>query len=137
MTVYFTDRDLGKRVPEILTTGGLTVHRHMDHFAHDTGDDVWLQAVGANGWVAITRDTRIRYKPNELAAVTKSNARLLVLIGKASFPVLACNFVNTIAKIEEFVMNTPPPFIAKVYRPSARALQVNPNAAGSITKWYP
>ena len=30
MTVYFTDRDLGKRFPEVLTAGGLTVHRHAD-----------------------------------------------------------------------------------------------------------
>jgi uncharacterized protein (DUF433 family) len=31
--VYFTDRDLGKRFPEILRSSGLTVERHADHFA--------------------------------------------------------------------------------------------------------
>ena len=64
MTVYFTDRDLGKRFPEILTAGGLIVRRHADHFAHDTADEIWLKTIGENGWVAITRDGRIRYKPN-------------------------------------------------------------------------
>jgi hypothetical protein len=44
--VYFTDRDLGKRFPEILRSSGLTVERHGDHFAPDTPDEVWLQAVG-------------------------------------------------------------------------------------------
>jgi hypothetical protein len=43
--VYFTDRDLGKRFTEILRSGGLTVERHGDHFAPDTPDEVWLQAV--------------------------------------------------------------------------------------------
>jgi hypothetical protein len=52
--VYFTDRDLGKRFPEILKTGGLTVERHADHFAHDTPDEVWLEAVGKRGWIALT-----------------------------------------------------------------------------------
>jgi len=47
--VYFTDRDLGKRFPEILRSGGLTVERHGDHFAPDTADEVWLEAVGKRG----------------------------------------------------------------------------------------
>jgi hypothetical protein len=29
--VFFTDRDLGKRFPEILSDAGLTVERHADH----------------------------------------------------------------------------------------------------------
>ena len=65
--VFFTDRDLGKRFPEILRAAGLTVERHADHFAHDCPDEDWLQSVGRRGWIAITHDSRIRYKPNELA----------------------------------------------------------------------
>lgn len=137
MTVYFTDRDLGKTFPQILIASGLTVHRHMDHFAHDTDDEAWLQTVGESSWVAITHDGRIRYKPNELAAVVKYKVRLIVVIGKATFPVLAKHFVDTIAKVETFVADTEAPFIAKVYRPSAHELENNPNAAGTITHWYP
>ena len=44
--VYFTDRDLGKQFGAILRSGGLTVERHADRFAHDTPDEVWLAAVG-------------------------------------------------------------------------------------------
>lgn len=33
--VFFTDRDLGKRFPDILREAGLTVQRHVDHFPHD------------------------------------------------------------------------------------------------------
>lgn len=67
--VYFTDRDLGNRFPEILRSAGLTVERHGDRFAPDTPDEEWLAAVGARGWIVLTHDRRIRYKPNERDAV--------------------------------------------------------------------
>jgi hypothetical protein len=50
--VCFTDRDLGKRFPEILRLAGLTVGRHQDLFAPDTADETWLEAVGQRGWIA-------------------------------------------------------------------------------------
>jgi hypothetical protein len=135
--VYFTDRDLGKRFPEILVAGGLVVHKHADHFAADCPDEEWLEEIGGKGWVAITHDKRIRYKPNELAAVKKHNVRLLVTVGKAPFPILAKHFVDTAARVELVVASTPAPFIAKVYRPSAGELAKNPNAPGTVTHWYP
>lgn len=54
--VFFTDRDLGKKFPEILRAGGLTVERHADHFQHDTPDEVWLREIGRKGWIAVTHD---------------------------------------------------------------------------------
>jgi hypothetical protein len=39
--VYFTDRDLGLRFPEILRDAGFAVERHRDHFAHDAPDEEW------------------------------------------------------------------------------------------------
>ena len=40
--VWFTDRDLGKRFPEILTAAGLTVERHHDLFPPYGPDEQWL-----------------------------------------------------------------------------------------------
>ena len=122
---YFTDRDLGNSFPDILSAAGLRVERHRDHFKPDCPDAEWLEAVGARGWIAITHDTRIRYKPNELAAVEKHGIGLLVVIGKAPFPELARSFVQNAAAIERFIAARKPPFIAKVYR------------SGSITLSYP
>ncbi|MGH8490793.1 MAG: hypothetical protein ACREXS_18510 [Gammaproteobacteria bacterium] len=65
--VFFTDRDLGTRFPEILASAGLKVERHRDHFPHDCADEDWLRIIGRRGWVAVSHDRRIRYKPNELA----------------------------------------------------------------------
>jgi len=113
---YFTDRDLGNTFPEILIAGGLRVERHRDHFAADTPDEEWLEAIGRNGWIAITHDTRIRYKPNELAAVERHGVALLVVVGKAPFPDLARSFVANAPIIERFVQEQSPPYVAKVYR---------------------
>ena len=135
--IFFTDRDLGTRFPAILDDAGLTVRRHRDHFAPDCPDEVWLEAVGSNRWIAVSHDTRIRYKPNELAAVVRHNVRLLVVIGKAPFPQLAKRFVATAPKITEFVEQHSPPWIAKVYRPSATELSKNRDATGSVLLWYP
>jgi hypothetical protein len=116
--VYFTDRDLGKRFPDILRSSGLTVERHADHFAPDASDEAWLEAVGKRGWIALTHDRRIRYKPNERDAVMRHGVALLVIVGAASFPELARAFVGTMPRVERFLAEHEPPFIAKVYRPA-------------------
>lgn len=135
--VFFTDRDLGKRFPEILAAAGLRVERHADHFAHDCPDPVWLEEIGRRGWVAVTHDTRIRYKPNELAAVVDHRVALLVVIGKAPYPQLARSFVATRQRIFDFLDGRKTPFIAKVYRAPAIEVLSNPDAPGSVSLWYP
>ena len=135
--IYFTDRDLGKRFPETLAAAGLVVERHHDHFAPDCPDPEWLEAVGRRGWVAITHDRRIRYKPNELAAVMRHGVGLLVVVGDAPYPILAKHFVATAPKIAAFLAGHKPPFIAKVYRPAPAEIAVNADAPGSVVLWYP
>jgi hypothetical protein len=134
--VYFTDRDLGKRFAEILRSGGLTVEQHANHFAPDTADEVWLEQVGKRGWIALTHDRRIRYKPNERNAVMRHGVALLVIIGAASHPDLASAFVTTLPRIERFLGRHEPPFIAKVYRPSPAEIARCNTASGRIELWY-
>ena len=135
--VYFTDRDLGKRFPEILAAAGLTVERHRDLFPPDGSDEQWLEHCGNSARVAITHNERIRYTPNELAAVIAHRVALLIVIGKVSLADLARNFVNTLPKIEAFLDKHERPYIAKVYRPSPAELRRDPPANGSILLWYP
>jgi len=135
--VFFTDRDLGHLFPEILKGAGFTVERHSDHFAPDCPDEDWLAEVGRREWVALTHDARIRYKPNELAAVIRHRVRLLVIVGKAPFAVLAASFLNTRSRIEAFLESARPPVIAKVYRATPAQLAENPASAGRIEWWYP
>jgi hypothetical protein len=137
LTVFFTDRDLGNRFPDILAAARLTVERHRDHFAPNCSDEEWLGTIGQRKWVAITHDARIRYKPNERDAVIRYGVKLLVVIGKAPFPDLALNFVNTLQRIERFLARHDAPLIAKVYRPTPKDSAANPNASGDISLWYP
>ena len=69
----------------ILRAAGLDVERHADHFAPAAPDEEWLAVAGAQGWLAITHDARIRYKPNELAAVKRNRVALLVVVGDLPF----------------------------------------------------
>jgi PIN like domain len=135
--VYFTDRDLGKRFPETLRLAGLTVERHDDHFKNDTPDDEWLEAVGKRGWIALSHDQRIRYKPNERDAVIRHRVALLVIVGKAPFPDLARAFVATLPRIEPFLSRHKPPFIAKVFQPTPAEMVQRRAAPGRIELWYP
>jgi hypothetical protein len=123
---FFTDRDLGKQFPSILTAAGLAVVRHADLFAPDAPDEEWLARTGGEGWIGVTHDRRIRYKPNELAAVERHRVGLLIVVGRVPFPVLAQNFVNTRAQIEAFVEAEPRPFMRKCpvrALPTSRAIQ--------------
>lgn len=135
--VYFTDRDLGRAFPEILAESGLTVERHCDHFAPETPDEEWLRVIGERGWVAVSRDTRIRYRPNEFAAVLRHRVALLIVVGKAAHAELARNLAETIRRIEAVLSDQPPPLIMKIYRPSPAELARNPRAPGTVSLWYP
>jgi hypothetical protein len=135
--VFFTDRDLGKRFPAILVDAGLQVERHHDLFPPDGRDEQWLEYCGHNGRIAVSHDQRIRHKVNELDAVIRHRVALLIVIGKAPYPDLARHFVASLRKIEEFVRSHRPPYVAKVYRPTPKALQLDPSAEGDVTLWYP
>ena len=136
--VFFTDRDLGLQFPGILRDAGLSAERHVDHFPPDCEDDVWLSEVATRGWVALTHDARIRYKPNELAAIVQHKATLLVIIGQAPYPELARNFVRTLPAVLTFLdEHRERPLIGKVYRPTPAERARHADATGRVELWYP
>ncbi len=134
---YFTDRDLGRKFPAILAAAGLAVERHDQLFPPDGSDEQWLAYCGSHDRIAITHNLRIRYTPNELAAVIWHRVALLVVIGHGPIADLATNFVNTIVRIEAFVDAHQPPYIAKVYRAAPVDTVKNATVAGSVSLWYP
>lgn len=79
-TVFFIDRSLGvEPIRTELIKTGLVVEIHDDHFARDEEDRVWLRTVGEWGWVVLTKDQKLRYRPLEIAALRASKARVFVL----------------------------------------------------------
>lgn len=135
--IWFTDRDLGKQFPRILADAGLEVERHSELFPPEGSDEQWLEHCGTNGRVAITHNSRIRYVPNELAAVVRFKVPLVVVVGKVPTAELARNFVRTLYRIEAMLDAHAPPVILKVYRANASELAQTADAPGRVEVWFP
>lgn len=130
--VFFSDRDLGRQVPEILRAAGLRVEVHDDHFSgHDPPTDVeWLQYIGPRGWIALTHDKSIRHTSRERDQIMESRVRAFVLRGKRRNRILGENFVRTSHKVARFLRENGDPFIANIYC-NANNLE----AAGTVKMW--
>ncbi len=135
--VYFTDRDLGKQFPRILADAGIAIERHGNLFQPEGSDEQWLEHCGTNGRIAISHNGRIRYVPNELEAVKRFKVPLLILVGQVTTAELAHNFVQTLQRIEAFLDDRSPPFIAKVYRATPAELVRSAKAPGRVEIWFP
>lgn len=114
--VFFTDRDLGHQFPERLRKSGIKVERHDDHFGAQTPDAEWIEEIGRRRWVAVSRDTRIRYSPLALSVLMTSGARLFVLVGKLTTDEAAELFLRSHGRIEALLRKERRPFIAKIRR---------------------
>lgn len=119
--VYFTDRDLGHEFPEKLRAAGLKIERHDDHFGQLTPDSEWIAEVGRRGWVAVTRDARIRYSPLALETLMVSGARLFVIVGRLTTDEAAGIFLRQRKRMERLLRKESKPFIGKIRRDSVEA----------------
>ena len=133
--VFFTDRDLGKQFPEALRQAAIRVERHGDHFADDAKDEDWLREVGQRNWYVLTHDKRMRYRPNEIAAIERFKVGVFLIVGKAPFLELAQNFVLTFPHVVKFIEENPRPFIAKIFRPDESKKKMKAHPAGTVKAW--
>ena len=62
-------------MPEALRAAGVEIRVHDELFPQGTQDVDWLREAGANRWVVITRDDRIRYNQLEKQAVIAARLR--------------------------------------------------------------
>lgn len=114
--VFFLDRNIGKHtVAQELRRKGIAVEVHDDHLRQDAPDEEWIELVGQNGWVAITRDNQIRHRMNQIAAVKRHRARLIVVrIKNFDGPMAAQLLISRAGLIDTFAKKTPPPFVARI-----------------------
>ncbi|HST61721.1 MAG TPA: hypothetical protein VLK84_23680 [Longimicrobium sp.] len=124
---FFADRNLGVHTfPAILRAEGITVHLHQDHFPQDAEDVDWMPEVARRGWPIISPDIRISRDRLEVDAIMTSGATVFCLSGgHCTSEEKAHNFLRCLPQIARVLESTPPPFIAKVYRP-------NPDDPGDI-----
>lgn len=76
---------------------------------------MWLRAVGERGWVVLTKDQKLRYRPLEIAALRGSKARVFVLTaGNLRGAEIAAVFVKALPRIHRVLRVRPGPFLARV-----------------------
>lgn len=93
-----------------MRAAGANVEVHDDHFPSDATDEDWLRAVGEKGWIVLTKDRRIRYRPNEIAALKEAQVVAVVLVaGNLIGSEMADLFVKTLRKIEHTAGSASPP----------------------------
>ncbi len=66
-------------MPDRLRQVHPVVHAHDDLFPQDTDDEVWLRESARNGWIVLTRDDRIRYRPGEQRAIVEAGVACFCL----------------------------------------------------------
>lgn len=66
-------------MPERLRQIHPGVIAHDDVFGMDTDDEVWLRDAGSRGWIVLTKDDRIRYRPGERDAILDASIRCFCL----------------------------------------------------------
>jgi hypothetical protein len=123
---FFVDRSLGRRaVPSALRDAGFDVVIHDDLFGVDTDDDIWLTEAGARGWIVLMKDDRIRYRPQERAALETARVQAFALTAANMTGEQQAHLLSTHAgRMERFCGEHPGPFVVGVYweRPFLRQL---------------
>lgn len=106
-----------KVIAEKLRDAGATVEIHDHHFPQNALDEDWISEVGKQGWVVLTKDDRIRYRPAALAAYRRHKVRVFVFgSGEMKGQEMAEAFVKAFPKILQFALEQAAPFFARISR---------------------
>ncbi len=98
-----------------LVKAGLVVEIHDDHFDRDEEDRVWLAAAGEQGWVVLTKDQKLRYRPLEISALRASKARVFVLTaGNLRGAEIGAVFLAALPQMCKILESHPGPFVASI-----------------------
>lgn len=98
---FFFDRSLGKITANRLRAAGWTIHLIANFYERDAKevpDEEWIAEGCRRGWLLLTKDKRIRYRAQELAAL---NGKLFCLAdGNASIETMANSLLSAMTHIE-------------------------------------
>jgi len=94
---------------------GVQIEIHDDHFPQNAQDEDWISEVGKRGWVVLTKDDRIRYRPAALDAYRRHKVRVFVFgSGEMKAQEMADAFVKALPKISRFALTKTAPFFARI-----------------------
>lgn len=78
---FFFDEGLGQNLAKAMRLVGKDVEHVLDKFPSGTKDEEWLDYIGRNGYVLVTKDKAIRKRPNEKAMLVKHKIVAFYLSG--------------------------------------------------------
>lgn len=126
---FFVDRSLGKyTVSDGLIAAGYEIHTMASVYGEDVAqrlkDPPWIKDAADNGWIILTKDRRLRYRPLEQKAILAAKANVFVLAERnLGGEEMLQRFIANMARI---VLRSrhPGPQIFRVYRTR-------------VEKWWP
>jgi len=77
---FFFDTNLSEKIVNGFKEFGEDVVHLKEYFKEDTPDEEWLRMIGANKWILITRDKRIRYNALEISEIRRHKIGVFVLL---------------------------------------------------------
>ena len=122
---FFFDNNLSNKLSNGLKEFGEDVIHLKDLFSEDTSDVEWLEYIGKEGFVLITRDKRIRYNRFELGALKEHKVGAFFIGGKN---LSACQLIQIIVrnwpKIKESAQKKRPPYAFSIPPKGTKFLEI-------------
>lgn len=114
--MIFIDRSIPKGVAEALKKVRDDVLWFEDRFPHDAKDTTWLPVAGANEWLVIVRDKKIRTRPGERRMLMEGHVGCFIINQKRNLTRWGYLklLTATLDKMEETFATMQRPFICKV-----------------------
>ena len=117
LTVFLDESLDSDSIAKALSEAGAIVERLTKHFPKGTDDQAWLSLAGANRWVVLTRDKRIRYRRLERLALQAAQARAFVFTGgNVTLAETAAILAGTVPAIRDICDREQGPFIYHIGR---------------------
>jgi len=124
---FLIDECLGLRdVPNAMTAAldaGESVIPFQEMFARSTADEVWLRKAGAAGLVIITKDDRLRFRPNERAALIDANTAVFT-VASGTGSSMAATLVQGLPTMRRVLRGQKPPLVGRVLNNGSIALHI-------------
>ena len=120
---FLIDENLSVKIARSLRDIDQDVFHVTEVLSQGAPDTEVLEFAGDNDYLLITKDNRIRYKPNEKAALRKHKVGIFLLGGKnVSFLETYQQLIRNWDKILECAASTKGPFVRRI-RPRGRVIE--------------
>jgi hypothetical protein len=81
-TVFYLDESIYSRIlVRAMRAAGANVRHAGEAFAFGAQDQEWLTGAGSAGWIVLTRDKRIRFRPLEYTALQEAGVGVFAFTG--------------------------------------------------------